>query len=327
MSSPLRAAAAVVPRPGFAAAGNGSTGWLYDLLRKAGVSPPTAHTVVEFVFRPLEIALVVAVAAVVAHFGAKAIRRWLGHLGRRAVSRSSSPRAAGRATTVSALVANLWRFAVGVVAASTILGIFGINLTPLLASATVIGATIGFGAQALVRDYLSGALLTIEDQFGIGDTITVNGTTGVVEDLSLRVTRVRAIDGTVWYVPNGEIRRLGNASRGWAKALVDIPVAPAPGSSLDAVRNTVLVAATAVASQPRFAPVCPEPPEVMGVVGADAATYTLRVTLRTQPAERDRLERAMRGAIVDALSAARLWPPAAPPGPADPATAGDAAPT
>ena len=95
-----------------------------------------------------------------------------------------------------------------------ILGIIGINLTPLLASATIIGATLGFGAQLIVRDYFSGFLLTLEDQYGIGDSITIGAVSGVVEDLTLRVTRLRAIDGTVYFVANGDIRQLANTSRG-----------------------------------------------------------------------------------------------------------------
>ena len=89
----------------------------------------------------------------------------------------------------------------------------GINLTPLLASATIIGATLGFGAQQIIRDYLSGFLLTVEDQFSVGDSITVDGTGGVVEDVTMRVTRVRGLDGTIYFVPNGDIRLLANTSR------------------------------------------------------------------------------------------------------------------
>src|SRR4029077_492010 len=109
-------------------------------------------------------------------------------------------------------MANVWRFIVAIFAIAIILGMIGINLTPLLASATIVGATIGFGAQQLVRDYLSGFLLTVEDQFGIGDTISVDGTTGTVEDVSLRVTQVRAEDGSIVYLPNGDIRALRNSS-------------------------------------------------------------------------------------------------------------------
>src|SRR5579875_2647686 len=223
------------PRPGWGLSSVGSIGgdqgWFYDLLRKAGVSSPTAHTLVEFVLRPLEVGLV-------ARYGARLLRRVVVRMGTSAASLSGSPRTRSRVSTHAAILANLWRFAVAVLAVATVLGMLGIDLTPLLASATVIGATIGFGAQALVRDYLSGFLLTVEDQYVIGDTIAVNGITGTVEDLSLRVTRVRAVDGSLIYVPNGDIRQLTNRSRGWAKAVVDVEVPV--GSAADLSRATEL---------------------------------------------------------------------------------------
>lgn len=290
--------------------GNGTAGggWLYDLLSKAGVSPSAAHTTVEFVFRPLEVVFVLVVAVLVARYGARLIRRTLGRVAHRAAGRSGSVRAGARSLTVVALVANLWRFFVAVVAVATILGMLGINLTPLLASATVIGATIGFGAQSLVRDYLSGVLLTVEDQFGIGDTVNVNDTVGVVEDLSLRVTRIRSADGTVWYVPNGEIRKLANTSRGWAKAVVDLPVAPEAVLRMRELQDELADAARQVAHRPTFAAAAAEPPEVLGMTDAATDSCSVRVAVRTVPAHRDALQRALRDALVDRLVRLGAWP-------------------
>ena len=140
--------------------------------------------------------------------------------------RADSPRAAARAVTITAMVANIWRVVIGVIAFFVALGTIGINLTPLLAGATVVGATIGFGAQSMVRDLLAGFLLIIEDQFDIGDSLTVGTTSGTVEDLSLRVTRLRGVDGTVWFVPNGEIRTLANLSRGGPRPWSTSPCRP-----------------------------------------------------------------------------------------------------
>ena len=154
----------------LAAAGGSEGGWLYTLLTKAGVDPSTAQTVVDFVVRPLEVVLVLAVAALVARYGARLLRRVLTRATNRAAARGGDERGGARVSTVVALIVNLWRLFVTVVALAIILGMLGIDLTPILASATVIGATIGFGAQSLVRDYLSGMLLTMEDQYGIGDT-------------------------------------------------------------------------------------------------------------------------------------------------------------
>ena len=156
------------------------------------------------------------------------------------------------------------------------LGTIGINLTPLLAGATVVGATIGFGAQSMVRDLLAGFLLIIEDQFDIGDTLTVGTTSGTVEDLSLRVTRLRGVDGTVWFVPNGEIRTLANLSRGWAEAMVDVPV-PAVADVDDVLGAVARRRRCAVAGDRRYAAACLAPPRMWGVVAIGADTITSRV--------------------------------------------------
>ena len=317
MDHPLPPLPAAVPARLLAAAGgNGhgggsggtGSGWLFTLLTKAGLDPSTAQTVVDFIVRPLEILLVLVVAALVARYGARALRRVLTRATGRVAARGGEDRGGARVSTVVALVANLWRLFVAVVAVAIALGMLGIDLTPLLASATVIGATIGFGAQSLVRDYLSGILLTMEDQYGIGDTITVDDATGVVEDLSLRVTRLRAADGSVWYVPNGDIRQLSNASRGWAKAVVDVPVTPGDEAALERVREAVVEAAREVAGRPPFAATSTEPPEAVGMVAAEAGTCTVRVALRTVPARRAALERALREAVVARLAADGLWP-------------------
>jgi small conductance mechanosensitive channel len=299
--------------PGPASIG-GNGGWFYDLMRKAGVSRSLAHTLVEFVLRPLEIVLVVLVAWLVARLGARAVRRLVVRMGSPATHRGGSPRAASRVSTNAAVLANVWRFAVALGAVAIILGMLGINLTPLLASATVIGATVGFGAQALVRDYLSGFLLTVEDQFVIGDTISVNSVTGTVEDLSLRVTRVRVADGSLVYVPNGEIRLLANTSRGWAKAVVEVSVPIASAAELARATDVVTQAATRVGDDAPAAAGCTQPPEVLGLVATDGGNGTLRVMLRSNHGHRASVERTLRGAIVGALADAGLLAP--PPAPA-----------
>jgi small conductance mechanosensitive channel len=293
------------PRPALAAASN-QPGWLENLLVKLGVAPSEAHTVTGLVVRPFEILVIVLGAWLVALLGTRALRRALGGAAHRAAARSGDPRATGRASTVVALVVNCFRVFVVVVAIALVLGVLGVNLTPLLASATVIGAVLGFGAQSLVKDYLSGFLLTLEDQFTIGDVLTVNGVTGTVEDLSLRVTRLRGYDGTLYQVPNGEIRLLANTSRGWARAVVEVPVAVPGPEALDRLDGVVAAAARAVADDPELADV--GPPEILGLVAVDGATCTLKVALRTTPSRRDAVARALRRALVQGLAGAELWP-------------------
>jgi small conductance mechanosensitive channel len=287
-----------------------ASGWLYDLLTWIGVDQTTARHVQQVVQKPVTVVLIFLVAAAVGWFGNRLIRRWIGAVARRAAGRADSPRAAARAVTITAMVANIWRVVIGVIAVFVALGTIGINLTPLLAGATVVGATIGFGAQSMVRDLLAGFLLIIEGQFDIGDTLMVGTTSGTVEDLSLRVTRLRAIDGTVWFVPNGEIRTLANMSRGWAEAMVDVPVPAA--ADVDEVLGAVADAAGAVADDARYAGACLAPPRVWGVVAADAATITGRVSIRTPTAERERVARAVREEIARRLHALKVFPPPAP---------------
>jgi small conductance mechanosensitive channel len=299
-------------------------GWLYHLLVKSGVSPDTASTVTDLVVRPLSILIVVLVAALVARYGAKFIRRLLTRVADKAAARSGSTRAGARVNTMSGLAANVWRLFVFVVAGAIVLGMLGINLTPLLASATIIGATLGFGAQQIVRDYFSGALMTMEDQYNVGDSVTIGGVTGVIEDVTMRLTRFRGIDGTLYVIPNGDIRLVGNLSRGWARAVCDLTLPGTAATDLDTVRSVIGDAAHAVAQRPEFASYATEPPQVVGLLAADSLTVTMRVMLLTVPSQRLPLTRALREAAIEALARAELWPadpatpgaPAAPPAPA-----------
>ena len=106
----------------------------------------------------------------------------------------------------------------------SIASVVGINLAPLLAGAGVAGVALGFGAQSLVRDCISGLFMLIEDQYGIGDQVDLGAASGTVERVSLRTTVLRGADGTVWHVPNGEVRRVGNQSKLWSMAVVDVDI-------------------------------------------------------------------------------------------------------
>jgi moderate conductance mechanosensitive channel len=315
----LRRTRILVVSPGATSPLIAAQGWLYDLLVWIGVDHATARHFQNVVVKPVGVVVILLVATVIGWFGSRIIRRWIGAVARRAAGRTDSPRAAARAVTITAMVANIWRVVVGVVAVFVALGTLGINLTPLLAGATVVGATIGFGAQSMVRDLLAGFLLIIEDQFDIGDTLVVGTTSGTVEDLSLRVTRLRGADGTIWFVPNGEIRTLANTSRGWAEAMIDIPVPAA--ANVDDVLAAVADAAESVAADDRYAASCLAPPRLWGVVAADADSLTCRVSIRTLTAERERIARALREEVARRLHALAVFatdPPAAGPEPTVP---------
>jgi small conductance mechanosensitive channel len=283
-------------------------GWLYQLLVKAGVSPDSARTVTDLIVRPLAILVVAAVALLIAHFGAKAIRRVLERVANQTAHRSGSVRAGARVQTMTGLVTNVWRFFVFIVAAAIILGMLGINLTPLLASATIIGATLGFGAQQIVRDYFSGVLMTMEDQFNVGDAVSIAGVNGVIEEVTMRLTRFRGVDGTLYTIPNGDIRLNGNLSRGWARAVVDLTLPGDAATDLDEVRQTVGEAARRVAARPEFSRRSTEPPSLVSILGTDSSTMTLRVMLHTVPSQRDALTTALREEAVVALAREGKWP-------------------
>jgi small conductance mechanosensitive channel len=145
--------------------------------------------------------------------------------------------------------------------------------------------------------------------------------TGVVEDVTMRLTRFRGVDGTTYVIPNGDIRLIGNLSRGWARAVVDLTLPGSNAADLETVSSVITAAAHEVAGRPAFRAHCTEPPHLVGLFAADASTITMRVMLLTIPSLRDPLTNALREAAIAALAKARLWPsdatgaaPAAPAG-------------
>jgi len=193
---------------------------LCSALVDAGASDSVAGLVDWAMGTPLRVAVIVVVAFV----AQRVLRGVLGRaLGRWEAAQSEEVTGADAAAQRQRLVSRkgtLAQVAVGAVtgfvvlfASFAALGELGVNLAPLLASAGVVGLAIGFGAQTLVKDYVSGAFLLLEDQLGVGDLVDVGAATGVVEAMSLRRVRIRDEDGTVWHVPNSEIRRVGNRSQ------------------------------------------------------------------------------------------------------------------
>ena len=198
------------------------------------------------------------------------------------------------------------------IAGLTILGDLGINLAPLLASAGVVGIAIGFGAQNLVRDYLSGVFMLVEDQYGVGDVITVGDATGTVETVTLRITRLRSVNGIVWHIRNGAIEKVGNESQGWARAVLDFPVPYT--ADLATIRALLADAAEGMWNEPVWRTVMIETPEVWGAQQVDMTpppTVTMRVVVKTAPLRQWEVEREMRARVKAALDAAGIRPPSA----------------
>lgn len=206
-----------------------------------------------------------------------------------------------RAETIGAVLRSVVSLLVWSTVVVMILSELGVNLGPLFAGAGILGIALGFGSQSLVRDFLSGTFMILEDQYGVGDVIDVGEVSGTVEGVSLRTTRLRGVDGTVWHIPNGEIRRVGNMSQQWSRAVLD--VALAPSTNIDEATALLTDVATAVAEDPELAPAILET-EVWGVEAVDPDRVTIRLVVKTQPLEQWRVSRALRARIKEAFDAA-----------------------
>lgn len=212
-----------------------------------------------------------------------------------------------RAETIGTLLKSVASFVVWTTALLTILKELGINLAPIIAGAGVVGLAIGFGAQALVRDFLSGLFMLFEDQFGVGDTIDAGFAVGTVEGVSLRTTRLRDVDGVVWHIPNGEIRRVGNKSQQWARAVLDIAVAY--DADVTVATDVIRRAAHAIGEDPEFQPKLLGQPEVWGVESLDGDRVVIRLVAKTRPLQEGIVARALRVRIKAALDQAGIARP------------------
>ncbi len=206
-----------------------------------------------------------------------------------------SPSAARREQRAKAMASLLKSVVTGVVfamAAMMALSEVGLDVAPLIASAGIVGVALGFGAQSLVKDFLSGIFMIFEDQYGVGDVIDAGEAMGTVEAVGLRVTRIRDINGTVWYVRNGEVLRIGNMSQNWAQTVLDIPVAY--DEDLRRVRQVLEDVAHDLWDDEDFTGKILEAPSVWGVQDLAADAVLVRVVLKTAPLEQWEVARTMR---------------------------------
>ena len=171
----------------------------------------------------------------------------------------------------------------------------GYDIAPLIASAGILGVALGFGAQSLVKDFLSGIFMIFEDQYGVGDAVDLGEASGTVESVGLRVTRLRDVEGTVWYVRNGEIMRVGNSSQNWARTVLDIPVPL--DADLGRVQEVLKDVAHDLWEDEAFKGRVIEEPEVWGVQDLNPNWITVRVVLKTAPSEQWGVAREMRQRI------------------------------
>ncbi|MCX2927629.1 mechanosensitive ion channel family protein [Streptomyces sp. NEAU-W12] len=209
-----------------------------------------------------------------------------------------------RSQAIGSVLRSVASFMIMGTAALMVLGTFQINLAPLLASAGVAGVAIGFGARNLVTDFLSGVFMILEDQYGVGDTVDAGVATGEVIEVGLRVTKLRGADGEIWYVRNGEVKRIGNLSQGWATANVDVTVRS--DEDLDHVRSTLVAVAEKMTKEDPWNELLWSSIEILGLDSVLLDSMVVRVSAKTMPGKSLTVERELRWRIKRAFDAAGI---------------------
>ncbi|MFM1995472.1 MAG: hypothetical protein RLZZ610_989 [Actinomycetota bacterium] len=207
-----------------------------------------------------------------------------------------------RARTIGLVLSNLLTAGLTISAAIAILSELGIAIGALAAGAGILGAALGFGAQSLVKDFLAGLFIVVEDQYGVGDFVDLGSAIGIVESIGLRVTQVRDLEGTVWYVRNGEILRVGNQSQGWSRIILDLPLAY--DSDLDKAKKVLEAAAAKLTETPGLKTGLIGKAEVWGIQALAGEGVVFRLVQQVRPSKKDALSRALRLEVKKALDKA-----------------------
>ncbi|MFC7220230.1 mechanosensitive ion channel family protein [Streptomyces polyrhachis] len=284
----------------------------------------------------LRIVLIVAIAMVLRTVVRRMITRLIQRMNRTVTAVEDSAlggllvnaeRRRQRSAAIGSVLRSMASFVILGTAGLMVLGALDINLAPLLASAGVAGVAVGFGARNLVTDFLSGVFMIIEDQYGMGDTVDAGVASGEVVEVGLRVTKLRGDSGEIWYVRNGEVKRIGNLSQGWAVAGVDVRVPYE--ADLDRVREVIAGVGDALSKAEPFSEQLWGPVEILGLSEVTLDASVLRVAAKTMPGKALGVERELRWRIKRELDAAGIRMQAPLPGeePADDAAAGVAAPS
>ena len=286
--------------------------WLYEQTGNEGL----ARTVGWILEKPLLIAGILLLAWAVN----RVLRTMIRRIGDRAIARADRlgammpeslrradrhGRSQARAETMSYVARSVATGIVALVALGCILGVLGVGWKAFLASAGVIGVALGFGAQTLIRDLLAGWFVVVEDRYGVGDVVDLgNGAVGTVERITLRSTRLRAQNGNVWHVNNGEVLRVANKSQSWSRALVDVVVAV--DADVDDACRVLAQVGSELHGDPEWADKVRSEPDVLGVHLIDPTGVTLRVLCETEPADQFQVEREYRLRVLRAFDTAGI---------------------
>lgn len=272
--------------------------------------------------RPIRILLIVLVAWIAARLLQRAVVKFTRSIanpdantplsqlrergpGRLLIEDTAHTRAEARAETIGLVLRSIVTAVVWGVAALLILGQLDIDLAPLIAGAGIGGIALGFGAQSIVKDFLSGLFMLIEDQYGVGDVVDIGPATGTVEEVSLRSTTLRDVHGTVWHIPNGEIARVGNYSQLWSRALIDVEVAY--DVDLRFAQGVIQRVADDMWEDPDWGgDELMERPEVWGIQNLGASGIAIRLVVKTEPSMQWAVERELRLRVKEALDQAGI---------------------
>lgn len=209
-----------------------------------------------------------------------------------------------RARTIGLVLSNLITASLTISALIAILSELGIAIGALAAGAGILGAALGFGAQSLVKDFLAGLFIVVEDQFGVGDNVDLGTATGIVESIRLRVTQVRDAEGTVWYVRNGEILRVGNQSQGWSRIILDLPLGY--DADLEKAKKAIESAAAKLAETPALKTGLIGKAEVWGIQAFAGEGIVFRMVQQVRPSKKEAITRALRLEVKKSLDKAGI---------------------
>ena len=209
-----------------------------------------------------------------------------------------------RTKTIGSVLSNFITWGIALVSVTMILNELGVEVGALIAGAGILGAAVGFGAQSLVRDLISGLFIVFEDQYGVGDVVDLGEVKGAIEQVGLRVTQVRDVEGTLWYVRNGEILRVGNKSQGFTRVLIDL--AFEPSVDVEKAKTTLLSAANKVSKTKAHGDLMIGAAEVWGIQSISGDSIVIRMVQQVAPKSGDDVARAIRAEVASALKTAKL---------------------
>jgi small-conductance mechanosensitive channel len=220
------------------------------------------------------------------------------------ISPVSKARVVQRSKTMASVFNNFITWTVTTFALTMVLSELGVAIGALAAGAGLLGAGIGFGAQSLIKDLISGLFIVVEDQYGVGDSVDLGEISGTVEAVGLRITQVRDADGVLWYIRNGEIIRVGNQSQGWARAIVDISLAY--GTDVEKAKKLIEETAGQVASAPGNTAAVIGEPDVWGIHSLSGDEIVFRVVQKVKAGQSDGIARDLRSYLKKSLDSAGI---------------------